>query len=163
MESKCARKGIKLKKINPAYTSIIGIYKYSNRDNLSYAHNANSKDLSAALVIGRRGLGLYEREVVCLRKSGRTVSLTYEDLLLTPEDVNRNETTGRDFVRPNFWHKIALFARQSLTEIPEDDRLPIHSSPSYLADFLEMRANACRMSRMASREALDVLNQTLPF
>jgi hypothetical protein len=56
-----------LKKINPAYTSIIGIFKYSNRDNLNISHNANSKDLSAALVIGRRRLGVQEKTIVSVR------------------------------------------------------------------------------------------------
>jgi IS605 OrfB family transposase len=65
--SKCKRKGLILKKINPAYISIIGIFKYFNRDNLNISHNANSKDLSAALVIGRKRLGFQEKTIVSVR------------------------------------------------------------------------------------------------
>jgi len=65
--SKCKRRGIQLKIVNPAFTSIIGLFKYSYRDNLSDAHHKNSKDLSAALVIGRRGLGFQERSVISVR------------------------------------------------------------------------------------------------
>jgi IS605 OrfB family transposase len=65
--SKCARQGIKIKKIHPAYTSIIGLFKYSNRDNLSTFHNSKSKDLSAALVVGRRGLGIIEKPIISIR------------------------------------------------------------------------------------------------
>jgi IS605 OrfB family transposase len=51
MVSKTARLGVKLKKVNPAYTSKIGIFKYAVRDNLSTKHSKNSNDASAALVI----------------------------------------------------------------------------------------------------------------
>ena len=81
IKSKTNRRGLKLKMVNPAFTSIIGIFKYSNRDNLNTSHNAKSKDLSAALVIGRRGLGFYERAVVSVRISGRIVSKAIKSLL----------------------------------------------------------------------------------
>ena len=67
IKSKCNRRGFVLKAVNPAYTSIIGIFKYSYRDNLSDAHHRKSKDLGAALVIARRGLGFRERAVVSVR------------------------------------------------------------------------------------------------
>lgn len=67
MESKTTRKGIKLIKVNPAYTSYIGLKKYSYRDDITDTHTKNSKDYSAALVIGRRGLGFKERSVICIR------------------------------------------------------------------------------------------------
>lgn len=89
MISKCNRLGVKLIQVNPAYTSVIGIYKYSYRDNLSTKHNAKSKDLSAALVIGRRGLGLREREVVCVRVGNQEISIGLRKLLASPEDVAR--------------------------------------------------------------------------
>ena len=81
IRGKTNRRGLKLKMVNPAYTSIIGIFKYSNRDNLSTNHNSKSKDLSAALAIGRRGLGFSERAVVCIRVSGRIVSKAIKSLL----------------------------------------------------------------------------------
>lgn len=45
--------GIEVREVNPAYTSVIGRYKFQNRYGLS-AHNA------AALVIGRRSMGCRE-------------------------------------------------------------------------------------------------------
>jgi hypothetical protein len=54
LEHKCIEYGIEYKKVNPAYTSIIGKYKYRERYKLAI-HEA------AAFVIGRRGLGLNEK------------------------------------------------------------------------------------------------------
>ncbi|MBA2872489.1 IS605 OrfB family transposase [Anoxybacillus calidus] len=48
------RLGFHIKKVNPAYTSVIGRFKYMKKYGLS-VHE------SAALVIGRRGLGYHER------------------------------------------------------------------------------------------------------
>ena len=48
------RLGFRVKKVNPAYTSVIGRFKYMKKYGLS-VHE------SAALVIGRRGLGYRER------------------------------------------------------------------------------------------------------
>jgi IS605 OrfB family transposase len=73
--SKTSRKGIKLKIVNPAYTSIIGLFKYSHRDNLSTNHNSNSKDLSAALVIGRRGLGFREKFKINIKSNNKNPSV----------------------------------------------------------------------------------------
>lgn len=53
----CSRaydQGIEVKTVNPAYTSIIGLWKFAGR----YRLNSHQ---SAALVIARRGLGLSER------------------------------------------------------------------------------------------------------
>jgi len=52
--SKCLRKGIQFKQVNPAFTSNIGKLKYSKMYNLSIHQ-------SAAYVIARRGLGFKER------------------------------------------------------------------------------------------------------
>ena len=46
--------GFKIKKVNPAYTSVIGRFKYANMYGLS-VHEA------ASFVIGRRGLGFEEK------------------------------------------------------------------------------------------------------
>lgn len=54
LERKCIEHGIKYKKVNPAYTSIIGKYKYR------WMHKINIHE-SAAFVIGRRGLGFNEK------------------------------------------------------------------------------------------------------
>ena len=54
LERGCKREGIEVIKVNPAFTSIIGKYKYQHQFGIS-VHN------SAALVIGRRALGFNER------------------------------------------------------------------------------------------------------
>ena len=54
LERKCVEHGITFKKVNPAFTSIIGKYKYRPRYKVSIHE-------SAAFVIGRRGLGLNEK------------------------------------------------------------------------------------------------------
>ena len=53
LERKCARRGIAVKKIHPAYTSIIGELKYSRSFNLS-------RHVLASYVIARKGLGFTE-------------------------------------------------------------------------------------------------------
>ena len=54
LERKCIENGIMYKKVNPAFTSVIGKFKYQKMYNLSI-HEA------ASYVIGRRGLGFNER------------------------------------------------------------------------------------------------------
>ena len=53
LERKCIRKGVAIRKVHPAYTSIIGRLKYSRSYNLSVHH-------LASYVIARRGLGFQE-------------------------------------------------------------------------------------------------------
>ena len=53
LENACGRKGIFLKKVNPAYTSQIGRQKYAGRMKLT-VHRA------AAYVIGRRSMGFHD-------------------------------------------------------------------------------------------------------
>ncbi|MCI4409110.1 MAG: IS200/IS605 family accessory protein TnpB-related protein [Thermofilum sp.] len=48
------RSGIEVRKVNPAYTSVIGKLKYAPQFNID-------KDVAGAFVIGRRGLGFRER------------------------------------------------------------------------------------------------------
>jgi len=48
------RNGIEVRKVNPAYTSVIGKLKYVPQFNID-------KDIAGAFVIGRRGLGFKER------------------------------------------------------------------------------------------------------
>jgi len=54
LERKCIENGIMYKKVNPAFTSVIGKFKYQKMYGLSI-HEA------ASYVIGRRGLGFNER------------------------------------------------------------------------------------------------------
>lgn len=59
LESRCRRQGIELIKVNPAFTSIIGMLQYMAR----YGLNSGS---SAALVIARRAMRLSENVPNCL-------------------------------------------------------------------------------------------------
>ena len=54
LERKCIEHGIEYKKVNPAFTSVVGKYKYRQRYKISIHE-------SAAYVIGRRGLGYNEK------------------------------------------------------------------------------------------------------
>ncbi len=53
LERKCVKRGIAIKKVHPAYTSLIGKYKYSRLYNLS-------THVLASYVITRKGLGFKE-------------------------------------------------------------------------------------------------------
>jgi transposase, putative, N-terminal domain len=53
IEITARRNGIEIRKVNPAYTSVIGKLKYAPQFNID-------KDIAAAFVIARRGLGLKE-------------------------------------------------------------------------------------------------------
>jgi len=53
LERKCLKKGVAIRKVHPAYTSLIGKYKYSRSYNLSI-------HVLASYVIARRGLGFKE-------------------------------------------------------------------------------------------------------
>jgi len=54
LERKCIENGIMYKKVNPAFTSVIGKLKYQKMYNLSIHE-------SASYVVGRRGLGFNEK------------------------------------------------------------------------------------------------------
>jgi len=58
LERKCARKGIAVRRVHPAYTSIIGALKYS------WSYNLSSHTL-ASYVIARKGLGFSEDLPAC--------------------------------------------------------------------------------------------------
>lgn len=59
LESRCKRSGVELIKVNPAFTSIIGMIKFMSR----YGLNSGT---SAAMAIARRALNLSERLPKCL-------------------------------------------------------------------------------------------------
>ena len=60
LERKCLKRGVAVKKIHPAYTSLIGTYKYSRLYNLS-------PHVLASYVIARKGLG-FKEEIPTLYK-----------------------------------------------------------------------------------------------
>lgn len=64
LERKCVEHGIQYKKVNPAFTSIIGKYKYR------WMHKVSIHE-SAAYVIGRRGLGYNEKLSFYKQNTGR--------------------------------------------------------------------------------------------
>jgi hypothetical protein len=68
LERKCIENGIWYRKVNPAFTSVIGKVKYSEMYGLT-VHE------SAAFVIGRRGLGFDEKISVrnCPAKSVKDI------------------------------------------------------------------------------------------
>jgi len=60
IERRAIKDGVEIRKINPAFTSIVGILKYQEQYSLN-------RHTAAALVIGRRGKGIMERVKVKLR------------------------------------------------------------------------------------------------
>jgi len=59
IERRAVKDGVEIRKINPAFTSIAGILKYQGQYSLN-------RHTAAALVIGRRGMGIMERVKVRL-------------------------------------------------------------------------------------------------
>ncbi|NET43032.1 hypothetical protein [Okeania sp. SIO2B3] len=79
--SRCRRFGVELIKVNPAFTSVIGMINYMAK----YGLNSGT---AAALVIGRRALKLSEKIPKCL---------------LRPEDVNKHDWSH--------WRRVASFIK----------------------------------------------------
>lgn len=79
------KNGLQIKKINPAYTSVIGKFKYAKQYGLS-THEA------AALVIGRRGLGFAEKIPRALLKELLTKVKPYLIKLLTSMEESEKTT-----------------------------------------------------------------------
>ncbi|NET27976.1 hypothetical protein [Okeania sp. SIO1I7] len=81
ISSRCRRFGVELIKVNPAFTSVIGMINYMGK----YGLNSGT---TAALVIGRRSLKLSEKIPKCL---------------LRPEDVNKHDRSH--------WRRVASFIK----------------------------------------------------
>ncbi|NEO56518.1 MAG: IS200/IS605 family element transposase accessory protein TnpB [Okeania sp. SIO3B5] len=79
--SRCRRFGVELIKVNPAFTSVIGMINYMAK----YGLNSGT---AAALVIGRRALKLSEKIPQCL---------------LRPGDVNKHDWSH--------WRRVASFIK----------------------------------------------------
>ncbi len=82
LESRCRRFGVQLIKVNPAFTSVIGLINYMAK----YGLNSGT---AAALVIGRRAMGLSENIPQCL---------------LRPEDVSKHSWSS--------WRRVARYIKQ---------------------------------------------------
>lgn len=83
------RNGFQIKKVNPAYTSVIGRFKYSKLYGLS-VHEA------ASFVIGRRGLGFKEKlssEVIQVLVT--TVKPHLVNLLASMEESEKRSASGK--------------------------------------------------------------------
>lgn len=81
--------GFKIKKVNPAYTSVIGRFKYSKKYGLS-VHEA------ASFVIGRRGLGFDEKIPQELLDSVRTlVKPKLISILGSMEESEKKSNNGK--------------------------------------------------------------------
>lgn len=145
LESKCNRNGLKLKLINPAYTSVIGLFKYSNIHNLCTSHNAKSKDLSTAYVIGRRGLGLKEKGIINLKLFGKIVSIPIKSLLTLLEDnvskFDRNSKTNSNW---SLWSRLKKLFKTT-------DELTAHllANPKTLVALSEIKGSRCDSLNLA--------------
>ncbi len=91
LTSRCQRFGIGLYKVNPAFTSVIGMIKFMPR----YGLNSGT---AAAMTIARRAMGMSERAPVCL---------------VRPEERARHPWTTWNriarFVKSNFVRRSELF------------------------------------------------------
>ncbi len=141
LSSKCIRNGLKLKLINPAYTSVIGLFKYSYRDNLSTAHNSKSKDLSAALTIGRRGLEFNDKAIVSIRLFGKLISIPLKSILsLAEHDDSKFEWESKD-TKSNWslWSKLKKLGYRT----PDELTAHLLENPQTLVALSEISGSRC--------------------
>jgi len=103
------RSGIEVRKVNPAYTSVIGKFKYASQLNID-------KDVAGAYVIGRRGLGFKER----LPKNYEKLLEDKEFLLYSMARINDEIGKVRELVKKenNKYKKNRLKAK--LTKLKKD-------------------------------------------
>jgi len=105
IERRGLRCGVAIRKVNPAYTSIIGKYKYATDYGLSF-HQA------AAFVIARRGLGFHERIPKKIQRLISPLIASLSSLLLAVEAKGKREMKRllhklRNFSKIHswsFWH-----------------------------------------------------------
>jgi len=98
IEQRAIRCGVAIKKVHPAYTSIIGKYKYATSYGLSF-HQA------AALVIARRGLGFRERIPKKIQRLISVLIFKLTSLLPALEAKGKREVKGLLSKLTN-WHSI---------------------------------------------------------
>lgn len=110
LERKCIENGIEYKKVNPAFTSVIGKYKYR------WMHKINIHE-SAAYVIGRRGLA-YQEKLSFYKTSHER--LKQEIFKTLKEDVNQRYHSWRLWKKLDDNIETVLTAlRVSLTDLKE--------------------------------------------
>ncbi|TXT61334.1 MAG: hypothetical protein BAJALOKI1v1_1150002 [Promethearchaeota archaeon] len=91
LERKCIKRGVVIKKVHPAYTSLIGKYKYSRLYNVS-------THVLASYVIARKGLGFKEALPACYKWSRAQVGDMIK-LRLKPRNPYYNWAKLHDFVK----------------------------------------------------------------
>jgi IS605 OrfB family transposase len=114
IERRAIRCGVAIRKVNPAYTSIIGKYKYATSYGLSF-HQA------AALVIARRGLGFSERIPKKIQRLISPLITSLSSLLPALEAKGKREVKRllhklrnfRNLHSWSFWHTL----NQSLRKV----------------------------------------------
>jgi len=147
LQGKCYRNGLTLKKINPAYTSVIGLFKYSYRDNLSISHNSKSKDLSAALAIGRRGLHLHDKAIISIRLFGKLVSIPIKSLLSLAEHKDSKFNWESKNTKSNWslWSKLKKLGYRTPGELTAH----LVENPQTIVALSEIRNSRCNSLSLA--------------
>jgi len=127
------RNGIEIRKVNPAYTSVIGKLKYSPQYNID-------KDIAGAYVIARRGLGYKER----LPKNYKELLNDADFLLYTIARIEDNiaklkqklEEEKNEYKRNKLKSKLAKLRKylktlqKHLRKWKEQDSYPISCQPT---------------------------------
>ena len=112
MRTKCARAGIELIEVNPAFTSVIGRAKYTKSLGLSVHH-------AAALVIARRAMGCRERvPTVVSVVTGPVVS----DFVLPGRELVRATGGNRANKLDSRWSALAVDLRKTLCSVIRKQR-----------------------------------------
>ncbi len=98
LESRCLKFGVELIKVNPAFTSVIGMIKFMKK----YGLNSGT---SAGMAIARRALRLTEKIPICLLK---------------PEDFDKHSWSSwrrvSSFIKKNFIKRTQLFQWMKVLE-----------------------------------------------
>lgn len=120
------REGIEVIEVNPSYTSIIGMLKYAPQYMIT-------KDIAAAFVIARRGLGLQEKIPDNYMKFLN--ALTVEELEELKEHVKK--TVGNKHLKKKHLREInkAIKFLQSLGSEPERVLKPLYGTSFSAYDF----------------------------
>lgn len=114
----CVKAGVKLHIVNPAYTSVIGKYKYKDKYGIS-VHT------SAAIVIGRRGLGFSDkvpRQICCVLRSGEAGKWE-------PIYRHRHHWSHWSFVNKNFNKCLKQFNSITDVKVCDKNRQPLKFNP----------------------------------
>ncbi len=110
LERKCVEHGIEYKKVNPAFTSVIGKLKYQKM------YNLNTHE-SAAFVIGRRGMGYNEKLSLYKQDPKRVKEIL---LNLAGRDSRSHSWKLWRLLRDNY-HSVLTALKFSLSDLKELD------------------------------------------